>query len=132
MDNGQFPKQMDLATKTGENSFEAQNDFTGNLNQGPQETIRKIDEIANPELALSEEKKEIQMEMPPGEEVEIPENESDKANLEIRDFGNNGKFGSGNFAKMKKVIVAASNNPYELANAIQELSEETSGIKKAA
>lgn len=132
MDNGQFPKQMDLATKTGEKSFEAQNDFAGNLNQGPQETIRKIDEIANPELVLSEEKKEVQMEMPPGEEVKIPENESDKANLEIRDFGNNGKFGSGNFAEMKKVIIAASNNPHELNDAIQELSEEISGIKKAA
>ncbi len=132
MDNGQFPKQMDLATKTGENSFEAQNTFSENLTVEPQETIRKINEMTEPNLVSSAEKREIHMEMPPGEDTEILKEESDKANSEIRGYGDNGKFGNGNFKDMKKAIVAASDNPHSLNDAIQELSEVISGIKKAA
>lgn len=92
-------------------------------------TVDAIQKIA--ESGVSNEK--IAMEMPPEENLEESKENSEVANSMIRDFGNNGKFGNGNYRDMRGAIVRASEDPYNLNDAIQELSEEINGnIKKAA
>lgn len=128
MDNGQLSKKTNLVSEVNAELSEVQNVFQEDLNSGPRETIEQIDAIAETNL---ESGKKIRMEMPPGEDAKNLEIDSSNANLEIRGYGDNGKFGNGNFKDMKKAIIAASNNPHELNDAIQELSEEISGAKKA-
>ncbi|MBR3368814.1 hypothetical protein IKG45_03435 [Candidatus Saccharibacteria bacterium] len=89
-------------------------------------TVDAIQKIA--ESGVSNEK--IVMEMPPEESLK---GDSEVANSMIRDFGNNGKFGNGNYRDMRGAIVRASEDPYNLNDAIQELFEEINGnMKKAA
>ena len=128
MDNGQLSKKTNLVSGANAESLEVQNVFQEDLSSGPRETIEQIDAIAETNLESGE---KIQMEMPPGEDAKNLEIDSSNANLEIRGYGDNGKFGNGNFKDMKKAIIAASNDPHELNDAIQELSEEISGAKKA-
>ncbi len=130
--NNQLSKGDFVGSPSEGKDFGVQNISPNNLSQKPQETLRTIDAIANQDLVMPEGKKEIPLEMPPEEKVAEPKNESDEANLEIRGYGDNGKFGNENFKDMKKAIVAASDNPHSLNDAIQELSEEISGnVEKA-
>ena len=131
----QFPgRQNDRLGGSGmKNNHEAQNasrvDFSEkNATDTTDTTVDAIQKIA--ESGVVDEK--VVMEMPPDENLKKTEEDSEVANSMIRDFGNNGKFGNGNFTEIKKIIGDASNNPHGLNDAIQELSEETSGLKKVA
>ena len=130
--NSQLSKGSLIGNSDRGKGFEIQNTFPDGPSQKSQETLRTIDSIANQNLITSEKRDEVPLEMPPGEDAEIPKTESDKANLKIRGYGDNGKFGNGNYDDMKKTIVAASEDPYSLNNAIDELSREVSGLGKVA